>query len=285
MVRRSWGRRALALAAAGALAAMLGLAACAGEPAKTGAVDGTAIMTVDAGDVSGGVAATVGGVEIGENAVTASVNNLLVAQGLEGEQQWAAWMGYVGYSSAVLLRSDVLQTLIGNELVRQAAESEGITVTDAEVDEAVAQAEADVEDVAAWLEAMGTDEATYRETTRVNLLRQKLKEKVAGDVGVSDEEVLEHLKSFYPMEVPADATSLDGISPDRVSYVRDLFDGMARDQAYSAWMSEFRAKADIAINAMPDSLFYDIEPLPADEAAELLHPDDGEGDLDEEEEE
>ncbi len=248
---------------------LLAFAGCAGGNG-TGAAggNGAEVVEVVASDTSGGVAASVNGVEIGENAVTAYINNFRHAQGLQDDNDWGQWIYDAGYSMEAL-RSDTIEFFVSQELVRQAAEQEGVTVTDAEVDAKIAEArgEGTDEEYAQALDQQGMTESFYRESVRVSLLQEKLSDKVLGDNEVDEAQLLEYLKMYYPNEVDEKATSLEGIDEDRIETVRNILKTLNDNQGFSDWMADFRSKAEIVKNSMPEGLPYVVDLTPYMEAA------------------
>ena len=100
------------------------------------------------------------------------------------------------------VREDVIDYFVDEELVKQAAEENGVTVSDDEVQEQIDQMKANYGSDEAWesaLSSAGTTEEKYRETLRNAMLESKLQETVATDVAEpSDEEVLEYVQSYAP---------------------------------------------------------------------------------------
>ena len=254
------------------LAISFALAGCANTGnEQTGVMaigSGAGVVAIDTGDLSSGVAAEVGDVEIGENAITAYLNNFRYSQGLQDDDDWGQWIFDAGYSIEGL-RSDTVEYFVSQELVRQAAAQEGINVTDAEIDEAIADARGDSteEEYASALDQQGVDEATYRDNVYIGLLQKKLKEKVGGGGEIDDETILEYLKLYYPDDVPEDATSLDGISEERIETVRELVAGFNANNNWTDWMTEFRNKVGVLTYMMPEGLPYAVDLGPYEEAA------------------
>ena len=168
-----------------AIASVFGLAACS--------------STLSGG--SGGVAATVNGVEIQEQTITDYIEDFRAAQGLQEEQAWGAWMAMYNEDPSAV-RSDVIDYYVDEELVRQAAEENGITVTDEEIQAQVDQTRSQYPSDEAWesaLESAGTTEDQYRDRLRTAMLEQKLEEQVASDTEEpSDEELLEYVQAYAP---------------------------------------------------------------------------------------
>ena len=143
-------------------------------------------------DTSGGVAATVNGVEIGENAITAYIENFRSYQAMDDDDVWAQWM--IDNSLSVEdVRSETIDYYVSQELLRQAADQEGISVDSSEVDEQIQAMKDTYDSDEEWLEALessGSSEALMRELVELSLLQEDLLELVAGDVSASDDDVL-----------------------------------------------------------------------------------------------
>ncbi len=120
-------RNVAAFACAAALS--LSLAACGSHNES-----GSAGAAPDISDTSGGVAATVNGTDIGENAVSSYVANFRNLNSLNEDTDWAQWMVDNGYT-AEDLRKEVINYYVSQELVRQAAEQNNVTVDEDAVDE------------------------------------------------------------------------------------------------------------------------------------------------------
>jgi len=91
------------------------------------------------------------------------------------------------------VREDVLNQLIDTELLRQAAAREGITVSDADVDERVKQIIQDVGGDAAFKEALRQDKLTMEEfrtlIVRDQMIYERMFEKLTSSLPVSAEQV------------------------------------------------------------------------------------------------
>lgn len=155
-------------------------------------------------DTSGGVAATVNGTEIGENAITAYIASFRSAQSLEDDDAWGEWLIDNGYTIDSV-RGDTIDYYVSQELVRQAADENGVTVNEEDVDEQMQAARATVDSDEEWdstLAEMGLNEEVYRSRVELNLLQNALMEKVAEDAAASDDEVLSYVQMY--------GSSLDG---------------------------------------------------------------------------
>lgn len=176
----------------GALA--LGLAGCSGSGDESSTVEG----------LTGGVAATVNGTEIQEDTVTTYIQKFRESAGYTDDDSWGSWMADQGMDPASV-REQVIDYYVGQELVRQAAEENNVSVDSSEVDEVVNNMKANYDSDEAWQSALsqaGTDEDTYRSSVEIGLLEQKLSDTVAQPEEPSDEDLLQYAQMY--------ATAYDG---------------------------------------------------------------------------
>lgn len=173
---------------------------------------------------SNAVAATVNGVEIKEREVADYIADFRKNNGLEDDEAWASWMAASGMTSQDI-RDQVIDYYKNIELIRQAAEEKGVSVSDADVDAQVQNMRANYESDKAWetaLSAAGTTEEEYRESLEASMLQGKLQEAVLAESEIepaTDEEVVEYLGQY--------ASMFDGAK--RSSHI--LFDGADRETA------------------------------------------------------
>lgn len=162
-------RRTCAVLTLGVCTAIFGaLAACTPDSKPAGSES----VRVD----DGAVAATVNGAEILEDEVADRVEAFRVANGLEGDDAWSRWLVDNGLTAAAY-RERVVDTLVDEELVAQAAQERDVEVTDEEVDADIASHRASFEDEEAWeasIAALGFTDETYRAAARVSLTRDRL---------------------------------------------------------------------------------------------------------------
>ena len=229
---------------------------------------GLEIAAIDTEDLSGGVAADVGDVQIGENAVTAYINNFRYAQGLQDDEKWGQWVFDAGYSMNGL-RAETVDLFVNREIIRQAAASEGITVTDEEVDQRIAEArgEATDEQYAEALEQQGLDEASYRENVRIGILQERLAGAVAPSEDIDEKTLLEYVKMYYPDMVSEDADTLEGVDEEIVSSVREMLSQYNSAQGFSNWVEDYESNIDVVTHIMPEGLPYVVDLRPYEEAA------------------
>ena len=156
---------------------------------------------LDVSDTTGGVAATVTGVEIGANSITGYIEDFRSLNGLTEDAAWAEWMVNAGYT-AEDLRSEVINYYVNQALVRQAAEENGVTVDSAEIDSQVETMKSNYEDEAAWDEALQSvgiqSEEVYRSELELYAMEQALVPIVAGDAEPSEEDLLMYAQMYGP---------------------------------------------------------------------------------------
>lgn len=153
----------------------------------------------DAPTYTGGVAATVNGVEIPEDKVTQAIEDIRAQMGLTDEQSWGEWLAENDYTPETV-REEIVNSYVDQELVKQGTEAAGITADAAEVDQYVETMRGHYDSDAAWaeaLEAVGLTEDEYRENIELSLVSQQLQEQVGADAAEpTDEEVLEAAQTY-----------------------------------------------------------------------------------------
>ena len=213
-------------------------------------------------DTSEGVAATVNGIELGERAVSAYIEGTRDAAGLQEDDAWGEWLIANEYTIDSL-RAEVVDYYISEELVRQAAEQNGVTVTDAEIDSYIGQQD-----------DMETNSEEDRYYAKQILLQDKLKEKVVS-ADPTDQELLSYI-NLYAEELGADAPedgyqSLGDVPDDVVGVARESIGTSMLQKHYAEWMTAFKDDAEIDRNPLPEGMPYDIDLEPyAQEAYEAL---------------
>lgn len=221
----------------------------------------------EAHDLSGGVAATVNGVAIGENEITKIVDQTRKQQGFTDDDSWGNVL-VANQMTPESFREMVVEQAVRNELIHQAIKENGIEVPSDQVDTALAQAieqQGGEEAFNQILQEMGMTMDEVRSNLEVSLAQQLLAAKIAGDVEPTDEEVLDMLKMNGVVE--EDATSLEGVDEGMVQTFRDYAKNQKLSQAYGEWMNDFEDKADVKVEPMPEGLPYDIDLAPYQAAA------------------
>ena len=160
--------------------------------------------SVDIYDTSEGVAATVNGVEIGEKAVTAYIENYRSLNGYEDDDDWAQYLVDSDYT-AEDLRTDVIEYYINQELLREAAEENDVTVDSDEIESQIETMRSYFDSDEAWEEALaasGLTEDSYYDLLELSALEDGLMDVVATASEPSEEDLLSYAQMY--------ATAYDG---------------------------------------------------------------------------
>lgn len=175
-------------AAAASLALCAGLAACGSGSSSD--------PMLDTSDTSGGVAATVNGVEIGENAITAYIQNFRTSQEMDDDAAWGEWLAGSGMDAATI-RSSVIDYYVENELTRQLAKELGVDDVSADVDAELEEQKAYFESDEAYQEALA-ESGMSEEMLRYQIETSKLQEAIAAtdDTPIADDELLPYVQSY-----------------------------------------------------------------------------------------
>lgn len=160
---------------------------------------GCSEQTSDTPTYTGGVAATVNGVEIPEDKVTQAIQDIRAQMSLTEEDAWDQWLADNDYTPESV-REEIVNSFVDQELVKQGGEAEGITADPTEIDQYVETMRGHYDSDSAWaeaLEAVGMTEDEYRDNIALSLVSQQLQEKVGeGAAEPTDEEVLESAKTY-----------------------------------------------------------------------------------------
>lgn len=152
--------------------------------------------------LTGGVAATVNGVNITEDTITKQIMSTRSALGYDSDEDWAQYL-VDNDMTPESYRESVIDSYARQYLLSQAISDYDITVSDEEVDEAWNEAAANYDSEDAFisqLSVMGYTEDTYKDSLRSSLQQEKLREKVAGVDDPTDDEIIayanEHLDEY-----------------------------------------------------------------------------------------
>ncbi len=141
---------------------------------------GCSEQTSDTPTYTGGVAATVNGVEIPEDKVTQAIQDIRAQMSLTEEDAWGQWLADNDYTPESV-REEIVNSFVDQELVKQGGEAEGITADPTEIDQYVETMRGHYDSDSAWaeaLEAVGMTEDEYRHNIALSLVSQQLQEKV-----------------------------------------------------------------------------------------------------------
>lgn len=149
--------------------------------------------------LTGGVAGTVNGVNITEDTVTKQIMGMRTSMGYDDDAAWAQYLVDQGMTPESY-REQVIRSLAREYLMTEAVTTEGITVSDEEIQEAwdsAVEQYGDEETFKQLLSAMGYDEDSYKETLKSQLEQDKLEEKVAPAKDATDEEILSYFNENF----------------------------------------------------------------------------------------
>lgn len=151
---------------------------------------------------TGGVAATVNGAEIQEDTITKYIQDFRTSSDLTSDDDWGNWMKENSFDPAIV-RDQVIDYYVENELKKQACDEKGITVEQSQVDDEINSMKANYDSDDAWKQALssaGLTEDQYRESVEAGLLDKALEDAVAGDAATADDsKVLDMLNTYYTM--------------------------------------------------------------------------------------
>lgn len=152
--------------------------------------------------LTGGVAATVNGVNITEDTITKQIMSTRSALGYDSDEDWAQYLVDNGITPEEY-RENVIDSYARQYLLSQAISDYNVTVSDEEVNEAWNEASASYDSEDAFIDqlsVMGYTEDTYKESLRSSLQQEKLREEVAGVDDPTDDEIIayanEHLDEY-----------------------------------------------------------------------------------------
>ena len=146
-------------------------------------------------ELTGGVAATVDGVNITEDTVSEYIMEIREYYSLDDDDDWAYYLEYYGYDCEDY-RNDVIDSYVEQILIAEAIQEYDLSVTEEEIDEAWDEAASSYDSEETFLEIieyMGYDEDEYRDALEEDLLEEKLTEAVAPEDDVTDDELIEYI--------------------------------------------------------------------------------------------
>ena len=145
--------------------------------------------------LTGGVAATVNGVNIKEDTVTEQIMSLR-SSSYKTDAEWATYLSQQGLTPATY-RDSVIQSIARQYLLMEAEKEYNITVSQEDLDKAWSDAVAgyggDEKAFVDMITQVGFTKETYLENIKSSLAQQKLREKVASVKDPSDEQIVEYL--------------------------------------------------------------------------------------------
>lgn len=208
---------------------------------------------------AGPVAATVNGTPIYETEITQTISNVRQSQGVQDNEAWASWMSDNGYTPETL-RQLAIDSSTSSVLLEQAAKEHNIEVSDEEVETEYAN-EAEMyggeEAFKTMLASASMTPNDYKKQIKLGLTSKALADAVLSEPTISDEQVLEIIKASYPDMVDENTQGLSDLDPSLVSYIREALTANARQTEFTTWFNDYKSKADIVVNDMPEDLSYD----------------------------
>lgn len=198
------------------------------------------------------VAATVNGTEISEQTVTDYIQNFRTSQNLTDDDSWGKWMAQYSLDPSSV-RDEVISYYEDIELTKQAADENGVSVSDDDVDAQVEQMKSNYSDDDAWnnaLQQAGTTEDQYRESVRQAMLESALKDKVASDnTDPSDDDLLTYAQQYASAFSGAKKSSQILFSSDDEATAQEVLDKinsgeLSFEDAVQQYSTDDASKAD-----------------------------------------
>jgi foldase protein PrsA len=199
----------------------VGMTACGSGQTTTSYED---MSATNIEDTSGGVAATVNGTEIGENAVTAFIRDLRSVSGLEDDSSWADYLSQSGIT-ADTLRTEIIQYYEELVAARQLAEQQGVTVDQAQIDEqvdAMKSSFGDDETFQSALAQQGMTEDLYRIQVELSLLTDAIL--TDDEKTISDDMLLSYITQYASQYNGAKRSSHILFSSDDEATAQEVLD-------------------------------------------------------------
>lgn len=145
--------------------------------------------------LTGGVAATVNGVNIKEDTVTEQIMSLRQSS-YESDEDWATYLSQQGLTPESY-RENVVDSIARQYLLTQAEKEYDITVSQDDLDEAWDEAVenygGDEDTFVDMITQFGFTKETYQENTKSSLAQEKLREKVASVEDPTDDQIVSYI--------------------------------------------------------------------------------------------
>lgn len=145
--------------------------------------------------LTGGVAATVNGVNIKEDTVTEQIMSLRQSS-YESDEDWATYLSQQGLTPESY-RENVIDSIARQYLLTQAEKEYDITVSQDDLDEAWDEAVenygGDEDTFVDMITQFGFTKETYQENTKSSLSQEKLREKVASVEDPTDDQIVSYI--------------------------------------------------------------------------------------------
>ena len=149
-------------------------------------------------NASSGVAATVNGQEISEQAVTDEVAHIRAQSGLSDKEQWGKFL-VQNDMTPESVRENVIDTMVEKKLIKDACADLDIIIEDSEVDEAINSFKENYQSDESWknaLEQAGFTEESYRDNINGSMAEKKVGEHFEEQVEVTDEDYVSSAKTY-----------------------------------------------------------------------------------------
>ena len=159
---------------------------------------GCSEQTSDTPTYTGGVAATVNGVEIPEDKVTQAIQDIRAQMSLTEEDAWGQWLADNDYTPESV-REEIVNSFVDQELVKQGGEAEGITADPTEIDQYVETMRGHYDSDTAWaeaLEAVGMTEDEYRSEIELQLKAKELYNTFTSSEEPSNDDMLQYAQMY-----------------------------------------------------------------------------------------
>lgn len=145
--------------------------------------------------LTGGVAATVNGVNIKEDTVTEQIMSLRQSS-YESDEDWATYLSQQGLTPESY-RENVIDSIARQYLLTQAEKEYDITVSQDDLDEAWDEAVenygGDEDTFVDMITQFGFTKETYQENTKSSLAQERLREKVASVEDPTDDQIVSYI--------------------------------------------------------------------------------------------
>lgn len=146
-------------------------------------------------ELTGGVAATVNGVNITEDTITKQVMSLRQSS-YESDEDWATYLSEQGLTPETY-RENLIQSYARQYLLTQAEKENDITVSQDEIDDewddAVESYGGDEDAFVSLIEQLGYDKDSYQESLKSSIAQKKLRDKVAPVEDPTDDEIVAYV--------------------------------------------------------------------------------------------
>ncbi len=148
--------------------------------------------------LTGGVAATVNGVNITEDTITEQIMSTRSSLGYDDDEDWAQYL-VDNDETPESYRESIIESYVEQYLVAEAISEYGITVSDEEIDEEWEEVVSGYDSEEAFielLEMLGMTEDDYRSSIESSLETEKLYEEVAPATEPTDDEIVEYMNTY-----------------------------------------------------------------------------------------